>query len=326
MKEIALGIDIGGTTIKSAFVDKEGHLLHKFVIPVPYHEDQYLTLKRLSEAIRKAIEALPEDEKLVGIGCGCPGAINTFKGTCDYSNNLGWRDLPVAKILEESLHFPVTIDNDANAAMLGEIRFGCGKKFHNAILLTLGTGVGGGLYLNDRLYVGNEGKGAELGHMVVFAGGRTCTCGRKGCLEAYASASALIQETKEAMNENPDSLMWKRCPDIHNVGGALAFECAKEGDESAKKVVANYISYLGEGILNFVNIFRPEAIILSGGVSKQGENLRKPLVQFLEERGYGFGSKWCPKVEILVSSLGADMGIYGAAAIGFENAKRIENR
>ena len=321
MRKVALGIDIGGMSIKSAFMDEEGTISQKFVLPVPKGEDQYVTMNRLIDACKVAIANLPEGNQLVGIGCGVPGANNTFTGFCDYSNNLGWRNLPVASLLEKALGYPVKIDNDANAAMLGEIKFGCAKRYHNAVLITIGTGIGGGLYLDDHLYVGNQGKGAELGHMVIVDNGIPCTCGRKGCLESYASATALLRMTKEAMEKHPESLMWRLCPDMNQVGGALPFEAAKKGDAIAQEVLDTYIHYLGEGCLNFANIFRPEAIILAGGVSKQGENLRRPLAQYLEDRGYGFGTGLVPKVDILISKLGADMGIYGAGALGFDVAK-----
>ncbi len=322
MKNLALGIDIGGTSIKSAFIDEKGDMRHKFVVPVFPGEEALVTLERLSKNVKESIARLKDDEKLIAVGCGCPGAINAFKGTCDYSNNLGWKNIEVAKILKKAAGMPVAFDNDANAAMLGEVYYGSAKKYHNAILLTLGTGVGGGLYLDDHLYIGNEGKGAELGHMVIELDGEQCTCGRKGCLEAYASANALKRMTREAMEANKDSLMWKYCDSPEKAGGALPFKCASEGDVVAKKVVDDYVRYLSEGILNFIAIFRPEAIILSGGVSKQGENLRKPIVNYLEERGYGFGNGLCPKVEILISTLGADMGIYGAAALGLDSMKK----
>ena len=152
MRKVALGIDIGGMSIKSAFMDEEGTISQKFVLPVPKGEDQYVTMNRLIDACKVAIANLPEGNQLVGIGCGVPGAINTFTGFCDYSNNLGWRNLPVASLLEKALGYPVKIDNDANAAMLGEIKFGCAKRYHNAVLITIGTGIGGGLYLDDHLF------------------------------------------------------------------------------------------------------------------------------------------------------------------------------
>ena len=317
MSELVLAIDIGGTSMKGALVDRQGHLFSRFVVPVIPGEEQESALGRLVSSAKDALKSVEEGDRVIAIGCGVPGGINTFTGICDYASNLGWKNLPVAKILSDKLSLPCKIDNDANAAMLGEIKFGQDKTYQNAILLTLGTGIGGGIYVNGQLYVGNEGKGAEIGHMVIAAGGIPCPCGRKGCFEAYASATALTRETKKAVEAHPESLMAEEVHSGAKIDAALPFECAKRGDAVAQAVIDQYIEYLGIGCLNLVDIFRPEVIILSGGVSKQGENLRLPLVRYLEKMGYGFGIDKAPKVDVKISRLGADIGIYGAAALGF---------
>ena len=317
MSELVLAIDIGGTSMKGALVDRQGHLSSRFVVPVVPGEEQESALDRLIASAKESLQNLSEDDRVIGIGCGVPGGINTFTGVCDYASNLGWKNLPVARILSDKLSLPCKIDNDANAAMLGEIQFGQEKAYRNAILLTLGTGIGGGIFVNGQLYVGNEGKGAEIGHMVIVAGGIPCPCGRKGCFETYASATALTREAKKAMEAHPESLMAEEVRKGVKIDAALPFECAKKGDEVAQQVVDQYIEYLGVGCLNLIDIFRPEVIVLSGGVSKQGENLRQPLERYLEKFGYGFGVDKAPKVDIKISRLGADIGIYGAAALGF---------
>ena len=317
MSELVLAIDIGGTSMKGALVDRQGHLSSRFVVPVVAGEEQESALDRLIASAKESLQNLSEDNRVIGIGCGVPGGINTFTGVCDYASNLGWKNLPVARILSDKLSLPCKIDNDANAAMLGEIQFGQEKAYRNAILLTLGTGIGGGIFVNGQLYVGNEGKGAEIGHMVIVAGGIPCPCGRKGCFETYASATALTREAKKAMEAHPESLMAEEVRKGVKIDAALPFECAKKGDEVAQHVVDQYIEYLGVGCLNLIDIFRPEVIVLSGGVSKQGENLRQPLERYLEKFGYGFGVDKAPKVDIKISRLGADIGIYGAAALGF---------
>ena len=222
----------------------------------------------------------------------------------------------MADIFHEILPYPVRLTNDANAASLGEAKFGAGKSYDNIIMLTLGTGVGGGIIINGKLYEGNEGKGAELGHSVIVVDGEQCTCGRKGCLETYASATALIRETKKAMHANRRSLMWKICPDIDLVGGKVPFEAAKKGDKVAIDVLDNYIKYLGEGILNFCNIFRPNVVVLSGGIANAGDYLFDRVNKYIADRNYGY--KMTPEVKVVPAELGYYSGKIGAAALFFE--------
>ena len=218
--------------------------------------------------------------------------------------------------MQETLPYPIRLTNDANAAALGEAKFGAGKSYETVIMLTLGTGVGGGIIINGKLYEGNQGKGGELGHVVVQVDGEQCSCGRKGCLEAYASATALIRETKKAMYGNKRSLMWQISPEIELVGGKVVFEAAAKGDKSANEVLNNYIKYLGEGILNYCNIFRPNVVVLSGGIANAGAALFDPLNKYIEERFYGY--KATPEVKVVPAELGYDSGKIGAAALFFK--------
>ena len=187
------------------------------------------------------------------------------------------------------------------------------KLYTDTVFLTLGTGVGGGIVLGGKLYEGNESKGAELGHMVLVVDGEPCSCGRNGCMEAYCSASALIRETKKAMLADKNSAMWKFSPTLDDVDGRTAFECSKAGDRSANAVVDYFVKYLGEGMLNFANIFRPQAIILGGGVCAQGDYLIYKLKDYCKDRNYGFADT--PRFDILVAQLGNDAGIIGAAGL-----------
>ena len=199
-------------------------------------------------------------------------------------------------------------------AALGEGIFGAAKGYENVVMFTLGTGVGGGIIIDKKLYEGNESKGAELGHAVLVLGGEECTCGRKGCIEAYCSASALIRDTKRAMLADTDSKMWEYANnDINNVNGRTAFAMARENDESALKVVNDYIMYLSESIMNYCNIFRPEAFVLGGGICGEGKFLIDRIVKYCEERHYGY--QGTPAVKILTATLGNDAGIIGAAAL-----------
>ena len=314
---VILGIDIGGTSIKGAAVRNNGVILGTFTSEVIKHEPAEDTINRLIDNVRKFIPTIDIDPReLCGIGIGCPGAINSITGCVDYSNNLDWHNVPIKKMMEDALKLPVKITNDANAAGLGEAHFGSGKQFSDVIMLTLGTGVGGAIIINHKLFEGTDGKGAEMGHMIIELDGRQCSCGRKGCLEAYASATALINDTKDAMSANKDTLLWKLTGgDINNVNGKLPFDAAKEGDKVANEVINNYVKYLSEGILNYCNIFRPGAVILSGGISKQGDYLLDKIRSYCEERYYGY--KGTPKPAILSAVLGYESGMIGAACLFF---------
>lgn len=313
---IAIGIDIGGMSIKGAAVDSTGKVYDVFSLPVIKGEPGEVTIRKLTNLVEEYIANLKLDEKIVGIGIGCPGTLDVANGVVNYTNNLGWNNLHLAKIMQEKLPYPIRLINDANAAALGEAKFGAGKSHDTVIMLTLGTGVGGGIIINGKLFEGNEGKGGELGHMVVQVDGEQCSCGRKGCLEAYASATALIRETKKAMLENKDSKLWEIAPEIDAVGGRTIFKALALNDETAKRVFDNYIKYLGEGILNFCDIFRPNVIVLSGGIANAGDVLFNPLNEYLRVRKYGY--EFTPAVKVIPAELGYDSGKIGAAALFFE--------
>ena len=313
---IAIGIDIGGTSIKGAAVDSSGKVYDTFSMPFIKGEPGEITIRKLAELVKEYIHTQSLEKKIVGIGIGSPGTLDIRNGIVNYANNLGWNELHVADIMHETLPYPIRLTNDANAASLGEAKYGAGKAYDTIIMLTLGTGVGGGIIINGKLFEGNEGKAGELGHTVVVVDGEQCTCGRKGCLEAYASAAAIIRETKKAMLSHKDSLMWEICKDIDKVGGKTSFEAAKKGDSTAIKVIDNYVKYLGEGILNFCNIFRPNVIVLSGGVANAGPFLFDKLNNYVKERNYGYKST--PEVKIVPAELGYDSGKIGAAALFFD--------
>ena len=313
---IAIGIDIGGMSIKGAAVDSNGRVYEKFSMPFVKGEPGEETIRKLADIVKEYIVANGLENKIAGIGLGSPGTLDIEHGIVNYANNLGWENLHVADIFHEVLPCPVRLTNDANAASLGEAKYGAGKSYNNIIMLTLGTGVGGGIIINGKLYEGNEGKGAELGHSVIVVDGEQCTCGRKGCLETYASATALIRETKKAMLSNRRSLMWKVCPDIDLVSGKVPFEAAKQGDKVAINVLDNYIKYLGEGILNFCNIFRPNVVVLSGGIANAGDYLFDRVNKYIKDRNYGY--KMTPEVKVVPAELGYDSGKIGAAALFFE--------
>ncbi len=311
-KKYYVGIDLGGTFIKGGIVDSEGNILCQDKLPTEREKGANAVVQNIAALAEKVIAAAGlEKLQIEGIGMGVPGMIDSKTGVVLYSNNLNWKEFSIAKELSALTGLKVSIANDANVAALGEVKFGVARKYEHAIMLTLGTGVGGGIVMDGRLIEGNKSAGAELGHSILVRGGEQCTCGRKGCLEAYASASALIRDTKRAMQAHKDSKMWE-IGSLDNVTGKTAFDY-KDSDEYAAAVVDNYIEMLSEGIVNFSNIFRPEVVILGGGVCAQGDALIKPL-QALLDRDL-FAGELGPQVKILIAELGNSAGLLGAAAL-----------
>lgn len=310
-----LGIDLGGTNIVAGVVDEEYNIVAKAScktdVPRPEKEICDSMAEVALEAIKKANITIDDVES---IGIGVPGAVNPETGIIEYSANLFFHNWSVVEMMEERLNTKVKIENDANAAALGEYLAGSAKGARNAVAITLGTGVGGGIIIDGKIYSGSNYAGAELGHMVIVKGGKDCACGRHGCWEAYASATGLINLTKEKiLTEKPEfSYMLKLCDDdISNVSGRTAFDAMAEGDPLAKQVVEEYISYLATGVVNIINIFQPDVLCIGGGVSNQGENLLAPLRNIVESERY---TKHNDKQTVICKcSLGNDAGIIGAA-------------
>lgn len=313
--DYSIGVDIGGTNIKFGLVDKQGKIIKKQIYPFNKEVASNEVIIDLGKRINEFLSVNKIDKDSVKeIGIGCPGSIDSTLGICDYSNNIKFKDVHLVDIIQRITGLKAKASNDANVACLGEAKFGTYRNYQNIVFLTLGTGVGGGLVLNGLLYEGKNGKGAELGHSLLKINGRKCTCGRRGCLEAYASATALIKDTKRSMKKHPDSLLWKMVSnDITKVEAKTVFDACQKKDPTATELIDHYIYYLGEGIINFINIFKPDVILLSGGISKQGTLLTKPLNEYIQRQHYGFGGG--PQVEIKISTLGSDAGIIGASAL-----------
>jgi glucokinase-like ROK family protein len=317
LRKYYVGIDLGGTFIKGGIVDDLGNLLLSDKIPTEREKGDVGVAQNIAILANKLLASLNlTAADACGIGIGVPGMVNSTMGEVVYSNNLGWKDFKIAKTVEELTKLPVKIANDANVAALGETKFGCGKQYKTTVMLTLGTGVGGGIVLDGKLFEGNRSAGAELGHAVICMGGEKCTCGRRGCLEAYASATALIRDTKRAMEAHPESKMWE-IGTLDAVDGATAFRYL-DTDLTAKSVVDGYVRALACGITNLANEFRPEAIILGGGVCAEGERLTKPLQELVNAEIFA-GSDG-PAVPVLIAELANRAGILGAAALFMENS------
>ncbi len=311
---LAIGIDVGGTSIKGATIKTGGIILDRFSMPTDKNLEPEVIVGELCDIINSLLKEKHYDEKIAGIGMAIPGSFNKETGVVVNCPNLPkWNGFHLKEFMEEKCHLYVKLVNDADAAALGEAKYGSGKDANFMLMITLGTGVGGGIVINKELYNGNLGMGAEMGHMVIVNGGRECSCGRKGCLEAYASATALIKETKRMMEAHPESLLNKHAQELGIVDARVAFLAEKDGDKYAKEIVDDYVMYLSEGLLNYCNIFRPNIIVLSGGVANEGENLLGRIRLYLEAHHYGM--KDSPRVEIKQASLGYDAGKIGAAAL-----------
>ena len=314
MAEYYVGIDIGGMTIKGIVLDKDGKALCEDVAVTGSENGGDFMCDIIAELVFSMLKKCGVDKEDAHVGVGCPGIIDSENGVLVFSGNLNLRDYPLASKLKERIGISVKITNDANAAALGEAKFGAGKNYKNSILVTLGTGVGGGIIIDGELFEGYRSAGAEIGHMVIERHGDVCTCGRRGCFEAYCSATALVRRTRRQMEDNPRSAMWtKYTPDTAN--GKTAFDFYHT-DIDAKEVVDWYTKYLACGIANLANIFRPEIIMLGGGVSEQGDNLIVPLKTYVDKELFG-GTAYAP-VKIVKASLGSKAGAYGAAALAMK--------
>lgn len=314
-----IGVDLGGTNIAVGIVDENGNILKKGSVPTGALRDPDEIVKDMAELAKKLLsETGISLDEVEYAGIAAPGTIDSEKGEVVYSNNIPLLHYPMAKKLKDFLGVKkVYIENDANAAAKGEYACGVSKGSKSAVLITLGTGLGGGIVIDNKIYSGFNFGGAELGHTVIEVDGRPCTCGRRGCWETYSSATGLIKMTKEKMEECRDSLMWTLCDgDISKVSGRTAFDAMKKGDAAAKDVVDMYIKYLGIGITNMINIFQPEMFVIGGGVCNEKEHLTLPLNEIIEKDQYTRNNPPELKTKVCIAQLGNDAGIIGAAMLG----------
>ena len=310
-----IGVDLGGTNISVGVVDSDCNIIGRASVktkaPRPAEE--------IFEDMKSAIEAAVDDagvnmDEISVIGVGTPGSVDKETGVIEFSNNLNFHKVPAKNILESITGKPCFFANDASCAALGEMYAGAGKGSKNLIAVTLGTGVGSGIVIDGKVFRGSNSTGGEIGHTVINVNDVPCNCGRNGCWESYASATALIAQTKAAMEANPDSKMWNCAGGkIESVSGRTAFDAMRMGDEAAKEVVDKYIYYVAVGVINIVNIFQPEVLCIGGGICNEGETLLAPIRKYCEEERY---SKYAKKqTQICKAQLGNDAGIIGAAML-----------
>lgn len=312
-----IGIDLGGTNIVASVVDDDYNIIGTSKTPTNSPRSADEIFDDIADVCEEAVKTAGLTmEDIDSVGMGTPGTVNQ-DGVIEFANNLAFNNVPARTMLAKRINKPeekVFIENDANCAALGEAYAGCGNGAKDFVAVTLGTGVGSGVIIGGKIVNGVNYAGGECGHMVIVVDGEQCSCGRKGCWEAYASATALIRQTKKAMEEYPDSLMHKLAKEEGKVSGRTAFDAMRLGDIAGIKVVDDYIKYVACGLINIVNALQPEIICIGGGICNEGETLMKPLRRFVQSERYSIHSKI--QTKIVKAELGNDAGVIGAALLG----------
>lgn len=311
-----IGIDLGGTNLVIGLVDENARLIDKDSVPTKKEgqpEELIADMRQLADHILAKNNCSMSDVETIGIGV--PGTANKETGIIEFANNLGFNDVPFLSIMQKQFeNKKIFFENDGNAAAWGEYLAGAGRGVESMVVVTLGTGVGGGIILNHEIYDGINYAAGELGHMVISVNGIECNCGRRGCFEAYASATALIEQTKEAMNQDPSSKLWTLCDgDMNQVEGKTLFDGVRLSDSTSEKVLKQFTYYLAAGVINIINIFQPELICIGGGLSKAGDLLIKPLMDIIQNESYTRNSK--KQTKIVIAELDNDAGLIGAALL-----------
>lgn len=305
-----IGVDLGGTNIDVGVVDENHSIIAQAHTPTLARRAPGEVLDDIARCAREAVrQAGLELGGISALGIGSPGTCDAENGVVLNAHNLGWFGVAVRAELEQRLGLPIYLGNDADCAALGETVAGAARGCSDVLMVTLGTGIGGGIIANGRIYAGHRSLGGEIGHMCIAMDGESCTCGERGCWEAYASATALIRRGEAAAAARPDSAL----ADMRPLDGLKIFTAANEGDPVAAKVVADYIRGLGVGLVNMINVLYPEIVLLGGGISRQGETLLAPLREHVASHFFVGIRKVMPRIEL--ASLGPAAGIIGAAAL-----------
>lgn len=316
-----LGVDLGGTNIAVGLVDEKGNILHKDSVPTLVTRPASQVIDDMAALCKKVVaDAGKSIEDIKAVGIGVPGLTIDETGLVIFATNLGWHNVQIGTQLSKALNKPVHMDNDANVAALGEVVAGGMKGARNAVFLTLGTGVGGGIVLDGKIFGGTHHVGGEVGHMITLMGGEPCTCGNRGCWERYASATALIREGRKAAQSNPDSLIYQKVAgDLDKISAKTVIDAAREEDPDAMAIYHNYIEALALGIVSLINLLDPEMVAIGGGVAAAGDFLLEPLKASVASHVF---YKDAPYAQIVRATLGNDAGIIGAAidAMNKENA------
>ena len=310
-----IGIDIGGTNLKAGLTDENGRLLAVKSMKIREVSDPDVladTLVTLTEELAAQGGIAVQD--IASVGAGIPGVVDIRTGSIVYTCNLPLRNIPLRKLFKRRLGLHLYVENDANCAALAEYYAGAGQGSKRFVTITLGTGIGAGIIHNGKIFHGGNGMAGEVGHTCIDYQGLPCPCGRRGCWEQYASATALISQTKDAMRHDHDSAMWQLVNDnIDNVNGRTAFDAMRLDDRTAKAVVDKYIYYVAAGVINIINALQPDIICIGGGISHEGETLLRPLRRHVNRERYSIYA--ARQTQIVAAELGNDAGIYGAALL-----------
>ncbi len=308
-----IGIDLGGTNIACAIVDNNGKIIKKDSISTFKERTPKEIIKDMADLSKNLISKSNISlDKINSVGIGIPGAGDYKNGIVLYINNLNFKNINLKNEFQKHLNLPIYIENDANIAAYGEYKFGEKTNYKNFIAITLGTGIGSGIIIDGKIFTGSFNAGAEIGHMVIVKDGHKCTCGRNGCFERYASATALIRDAQKIATKNTNSSLYiKSNGNIKNIDAKMIFELAKENDVLSKNLIDEYIENLAIGLANIINIFQPEVISIGGGISGQKDYLIKPLIEKIKP--YTYGGETMFKTIIKTATLGNDAGLIGAA-------------
>ena len=321
-----IGVDLGGTNIAVGIVNEELKMIEKGSVPTKADRDPELIIKDMAELAGRLLEKnnIPLSD-VAYVGIASPGIANCDDGVIEYTNNLPFLHFPIAQVFTKYLPVKkVYVENDANAAAVGEAIAGVAKGTKHSMMITLGTGVGGGVLIDRKVYSGFNHAGAELGHTVIVKDGRQCSCGRRGCFEAYSSATALSKMTEEKLSECrikgiPTLMTEEVASNGGRINARIAFNAMKRGDAVATELVREYIAYLACGLTNMINIFQPEVLSIGGGISGEKDNLLIPLLALIDREQYNRDLEERLKTKIVIASLGNDAGIIGAACLGMQN-------
>ena len=311
-----IGIDLGGTNIAAGLVNEQFEIVEKDSLPTLAERPGEAIVADIATLCKRLCTAAGiTQQQVCSIGIASPGIVDDESGHVIYANNLRFRNFPIIPLLREQVEVgEIHIENDANAAAWGEAIAGAARGSKSTVMITLGTGVGGGIISDGKVFKGFNSAAGELGHIVIAVDGRPCTCGRRGCIEAYCSANALIRQAQRAAEADPASLMNQLCGgDLANMNGKIPFDAAQAGDKTAQAVIDQYLVWLGEAITDMVNIFRPQVVLISGGVCAQGEVLTTPLTEYVQENA--FAGRRIPTPPVRIASLGSDAGLIGAACL-----------
>lgn len=315
MQSILVGIDLGGTNAQGAAAASDGTILKRGKIPTRSAQGAHTVIADLADMVRDLADGQP----VCAIGLGVPGLLDLENGVCLFSGNLNWERVPIAAKLTELTGAPVYIDNDVRVAALGELAQGQARGFKDFIYITVGTGVGSGIFIDGRLLRGPRWSAGEVGHMVLDPQGPACTCGSRGCLEALASATAIAREGRAAAAKHPDSILNKLAVRTEDMDAALVFKAANLGDPAAAQVVDAAMAWLGIGVANLVNIFNPELVVIGGGVSLAGDKLLIPVRNQVQRLAMPVQRE---TVRIVTSALADSAGVDGALELVRRNNKR----